>query len=188
MGGSSSSGASKVALEERGQLLVYGYGNPARQDDALGVCFAERCESEFVGRSGYRVETNYQLNVEDAELISRFREVVFVDAAVPDHPPAASMIDAGDEEAGFFFYRITPVNTISFSTHAMDPESVLGLCDELFGRVPECRVMRIIGYEWEFDALPSPRALANLDNAWSYFVDYLVSGRASRKKRQSRSM
>ena len=142
-------------MDEAGKLLVYGYGNPGRQDDGLGILFAERCGRLFEGRPGFCVETNYQLNIEDAELISGFRQVVFADAGLAGTLPEGAEIEAGDEESGFFFYRIRPAATVSFSTHAMTPGSVLALCDELFGRVPECRMMRITGQAWEFDAEPT---------------------------------
>ena len=156
-------------MEEAGELLIYGYGNPGRQDDGLGILFAERCGRLFEGRPGFRVETNYQLNIEDAELISGFRQVVFADAALAGSLPEGVEVEAGDEAAGFFFYRLRPAATVSFSTHAMAPESILALCDELFGRVPECRMMRITGQAWEFNADPTDKALENLGRAWEFF-------------------
>lgn len=165
-------------MEEEKRLLVYGFGNPGRQDDSLGVRFADRCERIFSDRPGLHVETNYQLNIEDAYLISGFQRVIFADAALAGTLPEGSEIEAGDEEAGFFFYRIRPAGTISFSTHAMEPASILGLCDELYGRVPPCHVIRITGQAWGFDAEPTDRALRNLENAWKYFesrADLLLS-------------
>ncbi|VGO14536.1 hypothetical protein PDESU_03099 [Pontiella desulfatans] len=60
--------------------LVIGYGNPGRLDDGLGPAFAERIQG--LGLSGVTVESNYQLNIEDAELVSRYDTVVFADASV----------------------------------------------------------------------------------------------------------
>ena len=157
-------------MESDGGLLVYGYGNPGRQDDGLGILFAERCGRLFEDRPDFRVETDYQLNIEDADLISGFRQVVFADASMAGTSPDGSEIEAGSRESGFYFYRIRPAVTVSFSTHAMAPGSVLALCGELYGRVPECRMMRISGRAWEFNAEPTAEALRNLEKAWEFFA------------------
>lgn len=161
-------------MEEKGELLIYGYGNPGRQDDGLGVLFTERCERVFLGKTGIRFEINYQLNIEDAHLISGFKHVVFADAALSDtaftgSAPPSEKIEAGSDELGFYFYRIQPAVRIAFSTHAMSPASVLGLCEELYRTVPRCHVMHITGESWVFDTDPTEQALQNLENAWAYF-------------------
>jgi len=65
------------------KILVYGYGNPGRQDDALGVLCAKRikqwAEEHFPG--AVDVDMNYQLNIEDAEKISHYDQVIFADAS-----------------------------------------------------------------------------------------------------------
>ncbi len=176
-------------MEEQGDLLIYGYGNPGCQDDGLGVLFAERCERLYSGRSGFHVEINYQLNVEDAYLISGFKSVIFADAALPGVLLSGSALpdgavtgsalppeefEAGSDELGFYYYTIKPAVQIAFSTHAMSPQSILGLCEELYHRVPRCHIMHIEGKSWEFDADPTEQGLRNLDNAWEYFKsDYM---------------
>ena len=163
-------------MEEKGELLIYGYGNPGRQDDGLGVLFTERCERVFSDQPDIRFEINYQLNIEDAHLISGFKHVVFADAALTGTSPSLAEIEAGSDKLGFFFYRIQPAVRIAFSTHAMNPESVLGLCEELYRTVPRCHVMHIAGESWEFDADPTERALGNLENAWAYFeAEWMVN-------------
>ena len=154
------------------ELLVYGYGNPGCQDDGAGVLFTEKCEQALRGMPGFRTEINYQLNVEDAYLISGFRSVVFADAAIPE--PAGTALPGNCIEAigggpGFFFYRIQPAVQIAFSTHAMNPQSILGLCEELYHYTPVCFMMHIEGESWEFDEEPTGTVLKNLDDAWNYF-------------------
>jgi len=154
------------------ELLVYGYGNPGCQDDAAGVLFTEKCEQAFRGMPGFCTEINYQLNVEDAYLISGFRSVVFADAALPDPSGTAlpgSCIEAIGDGPGFFFYRIHPAVQIAFSTHAMNPQSILGLCEELYHYAPACFMMHIEGESWDFDEEPTGTVLQNLGNAWDFF-------------------
>jgi hydrogenase maturation protease len=60
--------------QNRGKILVYGIGNPGRQDDGLGILFAEKIE-EWLQNQGFinvEVTSNYQLNIEDAEKISHY--------------------------------------------------------------------------------------------------------------------
>ncbi len=153
-------------------LLIYGYGNPGCQDDGAGILFTESCERAFGDVPGFRTEINYQLNVEDAYLISGFRHVVFADAALPEAgeslPPGAA-VKTGSSGSGFYFYRIQPAVRIAFSTHAMTPGSILGLCEELYSHSPVCYMMHIEGESWDFDAQPTGFVRKNLDNAWNYF-------------------
>ena len=50
------------------KILVYGYGNPGRQDDGLGISLVEMIEDWKNKKKLSYIETdsNYQLNIEDA--------------------------------------------------------------------------------------------------------------------------
>jgi hypothetical protein len=60
-------------------VLVYGYGNPGRGDDGLGIALADAIERRAL--PGVTVQRNYQLNLEDALLLTEFEATVFVDAS-----------------------------------------------------------------------------------------------------------
>ena len=65
------------------KILIYGYGNPGRQDDGLGNAFTNRIQ-EWVAIEGlhdFHFDSNYQLNIEDAEAISNMDLVIFADAS-----------------------------------------------------------------------------------------------------------
>jgi len=64
------------------QILIYGFGNPGREDDGLGIELARRLEdwSKKSGLPGITFDSNYQLNIEDAEVISEKDLVIFADA------------------------------------------------------------------------------------------------------------
>jgi Ni,Fe-hydrogenase maturation factor len=51
------------------KVLIYGYGNPGRRDDGLGIKMSELIAhwSEAHHLEQIEVDSNYQLNIEDAE-------------------------------------------------------------------------------------------------------------------------
>jgi len=146
------------------RVLVYGYGNPGRQDDGAGVALVDALEAWARGgdRPWLIFDRNYQLNVEDALEASRHDVVVFVDAAA-------------DHDEPFRFRALQPAASVSFTTHAMRPESVLGLCRDLYGARPVGRLLTIRGYSWESNQAMTARALRNLEHARAWLQALLES-------------
>jgi len=144
------------------QILIYGYGNPGRQDDGLGIRLAERLEewSARQGLDGVSFENNYQLNIEDAEAISNQDIVIFADASE-------------EEIDDFCFSKVDGSGKLSFTTHAASPGYIVKLCNELFQKQPYVYLLHIKGYEWEFKEGISARALENLDCAIEYLKPLL---------------
>ena len=145
------------------KTLIYGYGNPGRQDDALANLIIERIEKERLKGNFPQVDTdsNYQLNIEDAELISNYDRVIFVDASTED-------ID------DIKFTRVEPSDAkVEFTMHAVSPAFVLDLCRKLYGRQPEVYLLHIRGYEWDFMLAPSGRAKENLEKAYTFLKEWL---------------
>lgn len=141
------------------RILVYGYGNPGRQDDGLGPALVELLEEE--GIPGVETDCNYQLQIEDAEAVSRCDAVVFVDASI-------------DGEEPFSFEGLEPSAEIAFTTHAMSPASVLALCHELYPRPVSAFLLGIRGYQWEpVEGLSEP-ARENLEAAFRFLRSRLV--------------
>lgn len=137
------------------KLLIYGIGNPGRQDDGLGVRLVEKLEAAGLGTEPVRLEAGYQLNIEDAWLISDFDIVLFADASV----------EAGAPEP-FSLRPLGAAREVAFTTHAMRAESVLSLCEELYGVQPRAYMMALPGYEWGISEELSPRARSNLEQAF----------------------
>ncbi|HQO03060.1 MAG TPA: hydrogenase maturation protease [Spirochaetota bacterium] len=135
------------------QILVYGFGNPGRQDDGLGPEIVRRLELERL--PGVITDSNYQLNIEDAVAVAGSDAVIFVDAALHVDEP-------------FAFCRLTPAREITFTTHAMSPESVLALCEDIYGKTPPAYILAIKGYEWEMAAPMTEPANENLEKAYSF--------------------
>ncbi len=143
-------------------LLIYGYGNPGRQDDGLGVRLAEELEAwaKAENISGLVFDTNYQLNAEDALAVAEARAVVFVDAAREGAEP-------------FEFKRLEPRGEIGFSTHAMSPESVLALAAELYGAKPPAWILAIRGLAWEPNEPPTQAARKHLAAARGFLQEWI---------------
>jgi hydrogenase maturation protease len=144
------------------KILIYGYGNPGRQDDGLGNAFIQRLEkwAEQEQLEGFEFDSNYQLNIEDAANIAGKDLVVFVDAS--------------EEQIDDFI--LTPVNStteVSFTTHAASPGYIVNLCRELYNEIPATYLLHIKGYEWEFKEGLSAGANNNLEKSLEDLKDKL---------------
>ena len=139
------------------RILIYGYGNVGRQDDGLGVYFAESmekwaCEKEI---KNIFFDTNYQLNIEDSLLMADKDIVLFADAS-----------NIGSD---FNIKKLAETEMIpSFSTHKINPQSLVYLCKKLYNKYPKSYLITIKGYEWEFGRDLSDKARRNLDSALSF--------------------
>lgn len=141
-------------------ILVIGYGNPGRLDDGLGPEFAERLLE--LDLPDVTIESNYQLNIEDAELISRFDIVVFADASVDATEP----------------FEFKPLGKqapmVGFSSHSITAGSLLGLAEDIFDATPSAYTLAIRGYDFdEFGEHLSVQAQANLDATVSFFSEWV---------------
>lgn len=141
---------SPLILESQ-RILFYGIGNIGRQDDGLGIQLIDNLE-KFSKNSKIEFQSNYQLNIEDSLEISTFDLVIFVDATI--EPNAI---------APYELRKLKPSIEIAFSTHAMSMESILALCDQLYGRTPKAFSLTIPGYQWEVMEELSENAANNLD-------------------------
>lgn len=146
------------------QILLYGYGNPGREDDGLGIELVRRLEtwSKQSGFPGIAFDSNYQLNIEDAEIISQKDVVIFVDAST-------------EEIDDFILTEVTGESDMTFTTHAVSPGFIVKLCTDLFGKCPRVYLLHIKGYQWEFREKISDRAEHNLNNAYEFMKNYLVN-------------
>jgi hydrogenase maturation protease len=146
------------------QILVYGYGNPGREDDGLGYAMVRKLE-EWVTEneiSGIEFDSNYQLNIEDAEVISNKDLVIFVDAST-------------EELTDFILTEVTGETEVSFTTHAASPGYIVKLCADLFGKTPKVMLLHIKGYRWEFLEGLSDQAESNLEKAFTFMKEYLLT-------------
>lgn len=136
-------------------ILIFGWGNPSRGDDALGPLFVERIEA--LGLPGVECLTDFQLQVEHALDLQDRERILFVDAS----------LDVGSEnDAPFRHRRLFPARDATFSTHAMTPEAVMQVFLDLHDEdPPPCELLAIRGERFELGEPLTPSAAAHLDAA-----------------------
>jgi len=142
-------------------LLVFGWGNPSRGDDALGPLLVERIEA--LGLPGVECQTDFQLQVEHALDLQDRRRILFVDASLEAPAPFAASV-------------IEPARDASFTTHAMSPQAVMQVYEELHDEPPApCTLLAIRGERFELGEPLSPPAAANLEAALRWARDWLLA-------------
>ncbi|NQT65416.1 MAG: hydrogenase maturation protease [FCB group bacterium] len=145
------------------KILLYGYGNPGRQDDALGIRFIEEMQT-WVEENGYKnisFDSNYQLNIEDADTISGYDIVFFIDASM-------------ESIKSFSITKVEQSNAqVEFTMHAISPGVVLSLCQQIYNKVPQTHLIHIKGFEWEleFDKGLTEKAEKNLQDALRFIQE-----------------
>ena len=132
-------------------LLVFGWGNPSRGDDALGPLFVDAIEA--MALPGVECLTDFQLQVEHALDLKGRERVLFVDASA-------------NAAAPFTVERIAPVRDASFTTHAVSPQAILQVFRDVEAEPPPpCWLLAIRGDAWELGTAPSDMARQNLQEA-----------------------
>jgi hydrogenase maturation protease len=104
------------------QILVIGYGNPLRGDDAFGGLAAEYVERLQI--PGLEVIVCHQLNPELAAVLSKSSHAIFLDAVARDEPGTLTA---------------TPVESCDLSAsgmHHFEPGSLLSLSQAVYGYAP----------------------------------------------------
>lgn len=145
----------KLKGKKQGTLLL-AIGNCGREDDGLGWKFADHFQDMNIDTVD--IEYRYQLQVEDAELISDYATVIFIDAT---HKKLKEGFEINPcKAAGHFFY----------SSHMQSPEAVLYLANDLYDKFPQAYTLVIAGHEWELKTALSSKAKKNLEAAFTFFI------------------
>ncbi len=144
-------------------LLVFGWGNLSRGDDALGPLCIEQLRAACEANSAVEFLDDYQLQVEHAlDLVGRKR-ILFIDASLNCNAP-------------FEATPLQPVQDASFTTHAMSPQALMQVFVDLHGTAPPpCPLLAIRGEGVELGEPPSAWALQNLTAATQWANVWLQS-------------
>ena len=139
-------------------MLLIGIGNSGRSDDGLGWMMLDH-----IKKKSYPLDLlyRYQLQVEDADLISHYQFVIFVDATKEP------------TENGFYFRPCQPGNEVGLTSHMLHPGTVLWIDNELYNHQPTTFVMGIEGKKWGLSLKPSPSGLTNLKKAKKFLTDHI---------------
>ncbi|MFT5175018.1 MAG: hydrogenase maturation protease [Gammaproteobacteria bacterium] len=162
-------------------LLVFGWGNPSRGDDALGPLFIERaeqmtgtihCAGHGAGHNaGHcasnrpRVEylTDFQLQVEHALDLCERQRVLFIDASVTAMAP-------------FEVSTLRAAADSNVTTHAMSPSAVMQVFERLHGHAPPpCTLLAIRASRFELGEPLSDAAADNLARSLLWYRSWLQS-------------
>jgi len=135
--------------------LIYGIGNIGRQDDGLGWAFIEWLEQENICENAELVR-HYQLHLEDADLISHKKKILFVDAT------------KSHDVDSFSIAKLSPKMDFSFTSHAISIPSIMATCQQCFNYLPEVYLLTIKGYEWELQQGLTKPAQQNLTAVTEY--------------------
>ncbi len=148
-------------------ILIFGYGNPSRGDDAIGLEFLRLLEAErAAGRvaDNFDTLTDFQLQIEHATDLEGRELVLFVDAAVSGVAP-------------FSFSRLRAQRDEGVTSHALSPANVVAVYEQIFGadRAPTAYLLTIPGYGFELGGGISEKVQEHLLQAVEFVEQLLES-------------
>ncbi|OOZ37120.1 hydrogenase maturation protease [Solemya velesiana gill symbiont] len=151
-------------------VVIIGYGNPSRGDDALGPEFLRHLENtreQGVLPPIFDTITDFQLQIEHAVDLQQRQLVLFVDASVSATPP-------------FEFHELTPRRDESYSSHAMTPAAVLEVFTQFNDSPPPpAFLLTIPGKNFELGTKLSQESESYLKSALEHTVTLLRSPNAT---------
>lgn len=146
-------------------LLILGWGNLSRGDDALGPLFIAALREQLPPPLQHQVEflEDYQLQIEHAlDLVGR-QNVLLVDASLSCPAP-------------FQVTELKAAQDASLGSHALSPQALLQVYQDMQGEPPPpCTLLAIRGERFELGEGPSPAALAHLASAVSWASQWLIN-------------
>jgi hydrogenase maturation protease len=140
-------------------IVLIGYGNELRGDDALGRLVVEKLAAEQL--LNVEVFSEPQLFPELAENIANSRAVIFVDACLVHRMTSIVMRE------------ITDASHFHGATHESGPRELLGLAAMCYGCVPRAWLMAVPAWHLKFADGPSPDALRIIDSAVRYIAAFV---------------
>jgi len=132
------------------KALLIGYGNPDREDDGvawhilraltlkLDLSAPDSYEDEFPEDPSIEFAFHLQLTPEMAEEINAYEYVCFVDAHTGNIPEPVRLIPVESE------FQHSPF------THHLTPQSLLSMCETLYGSKPDAALLSVLGHRFLF--------------------------------------
>ena len=133
------------------QTLVIGYGTPDRQDDGvawhvlhalatrLNLPAPDSYEEEFPSNDRLDFTFTLQLTPEMAEQIAPYERVCFVDAHTGSIASEVQLVPVESQ------FQHSPF------THHLTAQSLLSMCQSLYGNTPQAVLLSVRGYQFEFE-------------------------------------
>ncbi|WP_293006285.1 hydrogenase maturation protease [Nitrosomonas sp.] len=134
-------------------ILLFGYGNPGRGDDALGPLLIEQIDQLRLTNAQCLIDM--QLLIEHTIDLLEFDQIVFIDADMSCAEP-------------YEFLPIHAEKDASYTSHALTPAALLFTYQQIYQRTaPTSFLLRIRGYQFKLGEKLSIQAKANLQAAIS---------------------
>jgi hydrogenase maturation protease len=157
------------------KLLILGYGNPDREDDGvawhilraitikLGLPAPDSYEDEFPASAHMDLAFHLQLTPEMAEDISAYPYVCFIDAHTGNIPEPVRLIAVESE------FQNSPF------THHLTPQSLMSMCEAIYGKRPEAALISVLGYRFLFTRELSSETAALVPTAVELVWDWIAA-------------
>ena len=140
------------------RLLLFGYGNPGRGDDALGPELIERIARLHL--AGVECQNDMQLQIEHVTDLHGCDQVLFIDADMSCAEP-------------YDFSEIGAAKDDSYTSHAMSPSALLHAYRQVYRKdAPPAFLLRIRGYDFALGDPLTEKAAANLEAAMKLVVEF----------------
>jgi hydrogenase maturation protease len=155
------------------KLLIFGYGNPDREDDGvawhilraltikLGLVPPESYEDEFPEFKAIDFAFHLQLTPEMAEEITEYKHVAFIDAHTGNIPELVRLIDVESE------FQRSPF------THHLTPQSLLSMCETIYEKKPDAALLSVLGHRFLFSRELSEETAALVPHAVELIWDWM---------------
>ncbi len=155
------------------KLLLIGYGNPDREDDGvawhilravttkLGLDAPQSYEDEFPESELIDFAFYLQLTPEMAEDISEYEYVCFIDAHTGNIPESVRLINVESE------FQRSPF------THHLTPQSLLSMCETIYGKKPDAALLSVLGHRFLFSRELSAETAALVPQAVQLIWDWM---------------
>jgi hydrogenase maturation protease len=142
-------------------VLVFGWGNPSRGDDALGPLAVERLRERAQAANEVDFLDDYQLMVEHALDLAGRERVLLVDASASGGAPFEISAPRAAADA-------------ALTTHALSPQALLRVYRDVHGaEPPPCTLLAIRGERFGLGEPLSPAAEAHLESALRWAESWL---------------
>jgi hydrogenase maturation protease len=149
-----------ILLASAQEILVIGYGNDLRNDDAVGQRVAALVVDWHL--PNVHAIAVRQLTPEMAELLATVSLVIFVD-----------VYPANEVESDVQIQQIDNTDVIGSMSHMGNPRSLLALTRALYGRVPQAFWVMVPGVNFEVKIALSPVAEQGVEVALQK-IDHLI--------------
>ncbi|MFZ0256854.1 MAG: hydrogenase maturation protease [Gammaproteobacteria bacterium] len=142
-------------------MVIFGFGNPGRGDDALGLALLQRLARQSQRQDALaccRLVEAIQLQIEHALDLVDQDLALFVDASIAGRAP-------------YSFRRLHAQRDVSYTSHAMSPTALLQVYETISSRsAPPAYQLAIRGKSFELDAPLSEQAERHLGAAYPFVV------------------